>query len=81
ETWRAASVRVIRQGEKNTWLKVTLEEGRNRQIRRMLEAIGVECLRLVRVAIGEIELGDLPKGNVRRLTTDEVAILRKATGF
>ncbi len=81
ETWRAASVRVIRQGEKNTWLKVTLEEGRNRQIRRMLEAIGVECLRLVRVAIGEIELGDLPKGDVRRLTTDEIAILRKATGF
>lgn len=81
ETWRAASVRIIREGEKNTWLEVTLEEGRNRQIRRMLEAIGVECLRLVRVAIGDIELGDLPKGGVRRLTTSEIAILRKATGF
>lgn len=81
ETWRAASVRIIREGEKNTWLDVTLEEGRNRQIRRMLEAIGVECLRLVRVAIGDIELGDLPKGGVRRLTTSEIAILRKATGF
>lgn len=81
ETWRAASVRIIRQGEKNTWLEVTLEEGRNRQIRRMLEAIGVECLRLVRVAIGEILLGDLPKGNVRPLTNGEVEILRKSTGL
>lgn len=81
ETWRAASVRIIRQGEKNTWLEVRLEEGRNRQIRRMLESIGVECLRLVRVAIGDVELGDLPKGDVRRLTVNEIAILNKATGL
>lgn len=81
ETWRAASARIIREGEKNTWLEVTLEEGRNRQIRRMLDGIGVECLRLVRVAIGELELGDLPKGDVRRLTTNEIAVLRKATGL
>jgi len=56
---------------------VELKEGRNRQIRRMLEALGIECLRLVRVAFGDIELGDLPKGAVRALTDAEILRLRR----
>jgi 23S rRNA pseudouridine2605 synthase len=71
EHLRAKSVQVLRAGTKTSWLKITLDEGRNRQIRRMLAARNVEVLRLVRVAIGECELGDLPKGKWRTLTSAE----------
>jgi 23S rRNA pseudouridine2605 synthase len=71
ELLRAKSVEVLRQGEKNSWLTIVLEEGKNRQIRRMLQPLGVEVLRLVRVAIGELWLGDLAKGNSRQLTLEE----------
>lgn len=66
------AVSVLRQGEKNTWLEVTLDEGRNRHIRRVVEAHGLEVLRLVRVAIGQLTLGELEKGKWRELTRDEV---------
>jgi 23S rRNA pseudouridine2605 synthase len=79
ELLRAAGVRLLREGERNSWLEIVLEEGRNRQIRRMLEALGIECLRLVRVAIGTLALGDLGKGAVRPLSTEEVAALRRLT--
>jgi len=62
---------ILRSGEKNTWLEVALDEGRNRQIRRILKGLGIEVLRLVRVAIGPLKLGQLPKGGVRRLTATE----------
>ncbi len=68
---RARRVRLLRQGEKNCWLEIVLDEGKNRHIRRMLTQVGVEVLRLIRVAIGPLELGDLPKGMYRRLTPDE----------
>jgi 23S rRNA pseudouridine2605 synthase len=71
ETLRARSVRLLRRGGRNCWLEVVLDEGRNRQIRRMLAAKGVEVLRLVRVAIGPLELGELAKGEVRKLTSAE----------
>lgn len=67
----AVSVRVLREGEKNAWLEVVLDEGRNRQIRRLLAALDIGVLRLVRVAIGDLELGDLGKGQWRRLRADE----------
>ena len=67
----AASAELIRSGEKNTWLQIVLEEGKNRQIRRMLDALGIETLRLVRVAIGPLELGALPRGSWRELSAAE----------
>ena len=71
EYLRVKEVGILRQGGKNSWLEVTLDEGKNRHIRRLLAALGVEVLRLVRVAVGPLELGDLRKGEVRRLTNEE----------
>jgi 23S rRNA pseudouridine2605 synthase len=71
EVFRVKSARKLRGGEKNTWIEVTLDEGKNRQIRRIFEALGIEVLRLVRVAIGNIVLGELARGKVRRLTPEQ----------
>jgi len=68
---RVKEARILRQGNRNTWLAITLDEGKNRHIRRMLEQHGVEVLRLVRVAIGPLTLGDLAKGASRPLTAAE----------
>ncbi|HXC00028.1 MAG TPA: pseudouridine synthase [Terriglobales bacterium] len=78
ENLRAKAARLLRHGNKNSWLEITLDEGKNRQIRRLLEALGVKVLRLVRVSIGPLELGDLKKGSVRRLTTEEKKALDRA---
>jgi 23S rRNA pseudouridine2605 synthase len=72
---RASSATMLRQGEKNAWLEIVLDEGRNRQIRRLLAAFDIGVLRLVRVAIGGLALGELPKGQWRSLTAKEVAAL------
>ena len=58
------------------WVRVVLDEGRNRQIRRMVEAVGLEVVRLVRVRVGSIHLGSLSPGGWRRLSDFEVAALR-----
>jgi len=71
ESLRAARCRLLRSGEKNCWLEIVLDEGKNRQIRRMLQTLGVEVLRLVRVAIGPLQLGTLAKGTFRRMTAEE----------
>jgi 23S rRNA pseudouridine2605 synthase len=68
---RVQLVRELRRGERNSWLEIVLHEGKNRQIRRMLGTLGVEVLRLVRVAIGGLTLGDLAKGSCRELTAEE----------
>ena len=67
--------RELRRGDKNAWLEIVLDEGRNRQIRRLLAALDVGVLRLVRVALGELTLGTLAKGEWRKLDDDEVARL------
>jgi 23S rRNA pseudouridine2605 synthase len=71
ERLRAKAVRILRSGGKTSWLEIVLDEGKNRQIRRMLEGCGVEVLRLVRVAIGGLQLGDLGKGECRVLSVEE----------
>jgi 23S rRNA pseudouridine2605 synthase len=73
----AKRVRVLRQGTKNSWLEIVLDEGKNRHIRRLLAAFGVEVIRLVRVAVGPLELGPLVKGAFRVLTPAEVSALAK----
>ncbi|MBM7127506.1 pseudouridine synthase [Dyella flava] len=71
---------LLRTGEKNAWLEIVLDEGRNRHIRRLLEAHGIGVMRLIRVAIGDLVLGDLAKGQWRHLTAAEVAGLRHVSG-
>jgi 23S rRNA pseudouridine2605 synthase len=75
---RAKKARYLRGGEKNCWLEIVLDQGKNRQIRRMMEAMGVEVLRLVRVAIGPLKLGNLAKGKYRELTLEEKLTLDRA---
>jgi 23S rRNA pseudouridine2605 synthase len=77
ELLRAKNVKLLRSGEKNSWIEVVLEEGKNRQIRRMLDACGVKVLRLIRIAIGPVELGSLAKGKARELTQGEIYALAK----
>jgi 23S rRNA pseudouridine2605 synthase len=78
---RATRAEILRRGERNAWLAIVLDEGKNRQIRRMLEAMGMRVLRLVRVAIGSLQLGDLAKGAHRALNAEEIAALGKAGGM
>jgi 23S rRNA pseudouridine2605 synthase len=75
ERLKVKDANVLRAGEKNSWLEIVLDEGKNRQIRRMLDALGVEVLRLIRVAIGPLQLGDLAKGAYRQLASEERATL------
>jgi 23S rRNA pseudouridine2605 synthase len=67
----AKSAQLLRHGNKNSWIEITLDEGKNRQIRRLLESVGVQVLRLVRVSIGPLQLGNLKKSSVRPLTKEE----------
>jgi 23S rRNA pseudouridine2605 synthase len=75
---RATRVSMLRAGEKNCWLEIVLDEGKNRQIRRMLAAFGIEVLRLVRVAIGPLALGELAKAKYRPLMAEEKRLLDRA---
>ena len=72
---RPAIVTRLRDAAKYTFLEITITEGRNRQVRRMLEAVGSKVLKLVRVAIGPIRLGDLAIGKWRKLMAAEVRAL------
>jgi pseudouridine synthase len=72
---RPAIVTRLRDGPRNTFLEMTITEGRNRQVRRMLEAVGSKVRKLVRIAIGPIRIGDLPIGKWRRLTAGEIGEL------
>jgi 23S rRNA pseudouridine2605 synthase len=69
--------RLKNQGE-STWLKIVLSEGKNREIRRMLARLGHKVMRLKRIAIGPVQLGNLKSGKARKLTAPELAELRRA---
>ena len=78
EFLRLKNVRVLRQGERHSWLEIVLDEGKNRHIRRMLAELKIEVLRLVRVGIGPLTLGDLSKGATRALEQEEKQALDRA---
>lgn len=67
----AHAVRLLRSGDKTAWLEVVLDEGRNRHIRRLLAAFDLQVLRLVRVGIGGLALGELGKGQWRLLHEED----------
>ena len=71
----------LRQGKRNSWLEIILDEGKNRQIRRLLEHLHLEVLRLVRVALGPLVLGELKKGATRALTAEQKKALDRAMGL
>src|ERR1035437_1349301 len=72
---RPAEVTRLRSSAKRTFLELTITEGRNRQVRRMIDAVGSKVLKLVRTAIGPIRIGDLQIGKWRRLAEAEVRAL------
>ena len=74
---RPATVQRQRDSAKYTFLEITITEGRNRQVRRMLEAVGSKVLKLVRTRLGPLTLAGLSMGQWRDLTPNEVAVLRK----
>jgi 23S rRNA pseudouridine2605 synthase len=78
EFLRVKAINVLRRGERNSWLEIVLDEGKNRHLRRMFEALKIEVLRLVRVRIGPLLLGDLPKGATRALAPGEKEALDRA---
>ncbi|MFH1923454.1 MAG: pseudouridine synthase [Planctomycetota bacterium] len=75
---KIAVVRVKRRHKQSTIMEVVLEEGRNREIRRLLARVGHKVLQLVRIAIGPLRLGNLASGEYRRLSREEVSALRRA---
>ena len=72
-------VRKIQKTEKNSWLEMTIHEGRNRQIRRMLETMDHPVIKLKRIRMGKLELGALPVGQYRYLTSQEIKSLKQYT--
>jgi 23S rRNA pseudouridine2605 synthase len=78
ESTGRAIVRETRSTEKYTWLELIITEGKNRQVRRMCEAIGHPVLKLVRIRIGDLELGDLPPGKFKRLDPADLKKLTRA---
>jgi len=78
EQLSAKRASILRQGNKNSWVEVVLDKGKNRQIRRMFAGLGIDVLRLLRTAIGPLQLGDLAKGAARTLTPEEKLSLDRA---
>jgi pseudouridine synthase len=72
---RPAAVKRIRDSARHSFFEITITEGRNRQVRRMVEALGAKVLKLVRTQIGPIEIAGLEIGKHRALTTEEVRML------
>ena len=73
-----AEIANVRCGKATGWFEMTIREGRNRQVRRMCEAVDLQVVRLKRLRIGFLELGSLPTGAYRKLNPQEIARLKKA---
>ena len=73
-----AKVRKLRKEEANSWIEITIHEGRKRQVRRMIDHTGHSVIKLRRVRVGSVNLGDLPLGAYRYLTTEEISALKEA---
>lgn len=76
-----AKVNSIRRSGQNCWFELTLREGRNRQVRRMCEALGLPVVRLKRIAVAGLQLGEIPAGSFRELDAQELQDLKKAAGL
>jgi 23S rRNA pseudouridine2605 synthase len=74
-----AEVRVLKVKDKSATLEMVIVEGKNRQVRRMIEALDGKVLKLVRTRIGNLSLGDLPIGHYRPLSRDEIDMLESST--
>jgi 23S rRNA pseudouridine2605 synthase len=72
---------VIEKLKKNAWVEIEIHEGRNRQVRRMFEALGYFVEKLVRVQVGPVSLGSLAPGSIRPLLRVEIAALKRAVGL
>jgi pseudouridine synthase len=77
----AHEVRIIRASGSKAWLEISISEGRNRQVRRMLESIGMRVEKLRRTAIGPLALGKLASGDLRKLEDAEVRRLARTVGL
>jgi 23S rRNA pseudouridine2605 synthase len=75
-----ARVRFLRESETNSWLEISITEGRKRQIRRMVEAVGHPAIKLRRISINGLKLGGLKIGAIRALTDKELQLLRQEAG-
>ena len=74
---KAVLIRMLREGEKNGWVRIVVTEGRNHLVKRMFSAIGHPVLKLKRIQFGPVQLGDLPTGQSRYLTAEELDRLKK----
>lgn len=76
-----AHLKVLKKGEKSTLFHLTIHEGRNRQVRRMCEAVGYPVLSLKRISVGKLTLGDLEVGKYRALTNEEIHYLQRMSQY
>lgn len=76
-----ARVKKIRETESSSWVEITIYEGKKRQVRRMLEKVGHPVMRLKRIAIDGLKLGDLKPGKIRQLTREELLTIKKEIGL
>ncbi|MBI5193763.1 MAG: rRNA pseudouridine synthase [Nitrospirae bacterium] len=72
-----AVVRKLKKADANSWIELTIHEGRYHQVKRMMEKVGHQVIKLIRVRYGFIELGNLPPGTFRYMTAEEVKSLKK----
>jgi len=77
QEFKVVDARLVRTGQRNSWLEIVLDEGKNRHIRRLLHAFAINVLRLIRIRIGKLELGNLPKGHWRHLTSAEESLVKR----